>query len=108
MRNFRFLPTTNKPKKKKSHVKKMRPARRRCRGSQCRGTLYNLFDSKITCQINNIQILSREESEATEASAFDQDDREPEEPVPGYTTDSFPAMSSTAFAPPKGPSGNSA
>ncbi|MEQ2308682.1 hypothetical protein AMECASPLE_030765 [Ameca splendens] len=55
MRNFRFLPTTIKPKKKKSHVKKMRPARMRCRGSQRRGTLYNLFDSRITYQINNIQ-----------------------------------------------------
>ncbi|MED6283134.1 hypothetical protein CHARACLAT_005680 [Characodon lateralis] len=39
------------PKKKKSHVKKMRAARRRYRGSQRRGTLYNLFDSKITYQI---------------------------------------------------------
>ncbi|MEQ2242503.1 hypothetical protein ILYODFUR_036475 [Ilyodon furcidens] len=55
MYNFSFLPTTNKPKKKKSHVKKMRPARRRCRGSQRRGTLNILFDSKITNQINNIQ-----------------------------------------------------
>ncbi|KAK5598366.1 hypothetical protein CRENBAI_013402 [Crenichthys baileyi] len=49
MCNFRL------PKKKKSHVKKMRAARRRYRGSQRRGTLYNLFDSKITYQINNIK-----------------------------------------------------
>ncbi|MEQ2270274.1 hypothetical protein XENORESO_018564 [Xenotaenia resolanae] len=49
-------------------------------------------------------LLSREESEVTEASASDQDDGEP---VPGDTTDLFPAVSSTAFAPPKGPSGNS-
>ncbi|KAK5613106.1 hypothetical protein CRENBAI_001439 [Crenichthys baileyi] len=50
------------------------------------------------------QILSREESEATEASASDQDDGEP---VPGDPTDLFPAVSSTAFAPLKGPSGYS-
>ncbi|MEQ2281845.1 hypothetical protein AMECASPLE_034524 [Ameca splendens] len=83
----------------------MRPARRRCRGSQRRGTLYNLFDSKITYQINNIQILPVKESEVTEASASDQADGETEEPVPSDTTD--PAVSSTAFASPKGPSGNS-
>ncbi|KAK5606346.1 hypothetical protein CRENBAI_022876 [Crenichthys baileyi] len=47
-------------------------------------------------------VLLREESGATEASAFDQDDGEP---VPGDTTDLFPAVSSTAFAPLKGPSG---
>ncbi|KAK5600531.1 hypothetical protein CRENBAI_017525 [Crenichthys baileyi] len=82
----------------------MRAARRRCRGSQRRGTLYNLFDSKKKYQTNNIQILSREESEATEASASDQDDGQP---VPGDTIDLFPAVSSTAFAPPKGPSSNS-
>ncbi|KAK5611227.1 hypothetical protein CRENBAI_020056 [Crenichthys baileyi] len=33
----------------------MRAARRRCRGSQRRRTLYNLFDSKIKYQINNIK-----------------------------------------------------
>ncbi|MED6266026.1 hypothetical protein CHARACLAT_031380 [Characodon lateralis] len=42
------------------------------------------------------------ESEATEAS--DQDDSEPEESVPEDTTDLFTAVSSTTFAPLKGPS----
>ncbi|KAK5602444.1 hypothetical protein CRENBAI_011488 [Crenichthys baileyi] len=52
----------------------------------------------------SVFVLSREESEAAEASAFDQDDGEP---VPGHTTDLFPAVSSTASVPPKGPSSNS-
>ncbi|MEQ2284368.1 hypothetical protein AMECASPLE_020983 [Ameca splendens] len=48
-----------------------------------------------------LQVLSREESEATEASASDQDDGEPEEPVPGGYYWPLPSCVQYCFCPSK-------